>query len=63
MTDTGHGGDLQRRNFLRGAALGVGAVGAVAGGATALAGGAASAGSRPRRSPSTSTSRTPAAAR
>ncbi|MFI0943552.1 iron uptake transporter deferrochelatase/peroxidase subunit [Streptomyces sp. NPDC021020] len=43
MTDTEHGGDLRRRGFLRGAALGVGAVGAVAGGATALAGPAASA--------------------
>ncbi|MFG1806826.1 iron uptake transporter deferrochelatase/peroxidase subunit [Streptomyces sp. NPDC049040] len=43
MTDTQHGGDLRRRGFLRGAALGVGAVGAVAGGATALAGSAASA--------------------
>jgi deferrochelatase/peroxidase EfeB len=44
MTDNRHGGgDLHRRGFLRGAALGVGAVGAVAGGATALAGPAASA--------------------
>jgi deferrochelatase/peroxidase EfeB len=44
MTDTRHGGgDLRRRGFLRGAALGVGAAGAVAGGATALAGSAASA--------------------
>jgi deferrochelatase/peroxidase EfeB len=39
------GGDLGRRGFLRGAALGVGAVGAVAGGATALAGATASAAS------------------
>ncbi|MFJ5611671.1 iron uptake transporter deferrochelatase/peroxidase subunit [Streptomyces sp. NPDC093221] len=47
MTDT-HGpvagaGDLRRRGFLRGAALGVGAVGAVAGGAAALTGATASA--------------------
>ncbi|MFC4031893.1 iron uptake transporter deferrochelatase/peroxidase subunit [Streptomyces polygonati] len=46
MTDTHEptgAGDLRRRGFLRGAALGVGAVGAVAGGAAALAGGTASA--------------------
>jgi deferrochelatase/peroxidase EfeB len=43
MTDTQHGGDLARRGFLRGAAVGVGAVGAVAGGATALAGSPAAA--------------------
>ena len=36
-------GDLRRRGFLRGAAVGVGTVGAVAGGAAALTGGAASA--------------------
>ncbi|NUS13980.1 MAG: formate dehydrogenase, partial [Streptomyces sp.] len=36
MTDSRHSGDLRRRGFLRGAALGVGAVGAAAGGATAL---------------------------
>jgi deferrochelatase/peroxidase EfeB len=36
-------GDLRRRGFLRGAALGVGAVGAVAGGATVLTGASASA--------------------
>ncbi|MEE4545349.1 iron uptake transporter deferrochelatase/peroxidase subunit [Streptomyces sp. V4-01] len=40
-----HTGDLRRRGFLRGAALGVGAVGAVAGGAGALAGATASAAS------------------
>ncbi|MGW5361504.1 iron uptake transporter deferrochelatase/peroxidase subunit [Actinopolymorpha pittospori] len=45
MTDTPepNAGGLRRRGFLRGAALGVGAVGAVAGGAAALAGGPASA--------------------
>ncbi|NJP43739.1 iron uptake transporter deferrochelatase/peroxidase subunit [Actinacidiphila epipremni] len=43
MTDTQHGGDLARRGFLRSAAIGVGAVGAVAGGATALAGSSAAA--------------------
>ncbi|WNI14512.1 Dyp-type peroxidase domain-containing protein [Actinacidiphila sp. ITFR-21] len=46
MTDTHEPtgtGDLRRRGFLRGAALGVGAVGAVAGGAAPLAGGTASA--------------------
>jgi deferrochelatase/peroxidase EfeB len=47
-TDDGDGaqagrGDLRRRGFLRGAALGVGAVGAVAGGASALAGAGAAA--------------------
>jgi deferrochelatase/peroxidase EfeB len=36
-------GDLRRRGFLRGAALGVGTVGAVAGGAAALTGGPATA--------------------
>jgi len=36
-------GDMRRRGFLRGAALGVGAVGAVAGGAAALTGATASA--------------------
>ncbi|MEW2517272.1 iron uptake transporter deferrochelatase/peroxidase subunit [Actinacidiphila alni] len=47
MTDTHEpltgAGDLRRRGFLRGAAIGVGAVGAVAGGAAALTGTAASA--------------------
>ncbi|MGW5350740.1 iron uptake transporter deferrochelatase/peroxidase subunit [Streptomyces sp. NPDC004031] len=43
MTGTDNGGDLRRRGFLRGAALGVGAVGAVAGGASALTGSAAAA--------------------
>jgi len=37
------GGDLRRRGFLRGAALGVGAVGAAAGGAVALTGAASAA--------------------
>ncbi|WP_433888026.1 iron uptake transporter deferrochelatase/peroxidase subunit [Streptomyces sp. CA-111067] len=49
------GGDLRRRGFLRGAAVGVGAVGAVAGGAAALAGGSASA-ATPSPSPSRSAS-------
>ena len=46
MTDTHEptaAGDLRRRGFLRGAALGVGAVGSVAGGAAALTGAAAAA--------------------
>ncbi|BBA95860.1 putative iron-dependent peroxidase [Actinacidiphila reveromycinica] len=46
MTTDTHGpagGELRRRGFLRGAAVGVGAVGAVAGGAAALAGSSAAA--------------------
>ena len=44
-------GDLRRRGFLRGAAIGVGAVGAVAGGAAALTGGSASAATPAKSAP------------